>query len=70
MITEKSVKCKGGINLLTRANGGLAYVPRKKCEDTFEGNKITDGCFVAFKVSSNDNNNTILPRDGEYIIAI
>ena len=64
------MKCKGGDVFLAGAKRGLASVLRKYFKDTDEGNKIIDGCFVAFYRDSNYNDSAILPRDGKDIVAI
>ena len=67
---RKIVECKGNNIFLEGAKGGIVPVLIKGFKENDEGNKIFDGCFVAFYGDSNDNENTILPRYGKYIVEI
>ena len=48
MIAEKIVKYKVRGIFLSRAKGRIASRLMKDFNDTYEGNTIGDGCFVAF----------------------
>ena len=65
---RKFVKCEGGNILLEGLKGGVSYGPRKDFKDTYLVKKENYGCFVVFDGDSNDNVNSILPRDGKYIL--
>ena len=64
------MKFKGDNIFLAGKKGGLAYVLRKEFKESDDGNKRIDGCFVTFDGSSNDNDNSIPPRYGKYIVEI
>ena len=62
------MKCKVDTIFLKGKKGGLEYGLGDYFKKTDEINTRTDGCFILFDGYSNDNNNTILPRDGKDIL--
>ena len=64
------MKYKGDNIFVAGAKVGLKSVLSKEFKDTDEVNKIIDGFFVEFDGDSNDNENSILHRDGKYMLKI
>ena len=64
------VKFKCGDIFLVGETIGLLYGLMKQFKETDEGGNIIDGYFVAFYGTSNDNDNTTIPKQGKYIVAI
>ena len=55
---------------LDGVKGGLTPELRKYFKDTVEVKRIIDGFFVSLYGASNDNDTSIVPRDGKYIVAV
>ena len=63
-------KWERGDILLSGSKVGLVSELSKEVKYNDEINNRTNVCFVAFHGSSNDNYNSILPRDGKDIVSI